>query len=119
MDRMSLFAGILHTPETPCKLTHCLHTAEVAGSIPASPPLTQRQPYVTCDSGDASSILVILLTRWLQQYVSRQCGDPLQPNAHRRVGFEVEATLGGDGRVNVEGDIGYCGAVSDEELVVA
>ena len=36
-----------------------------------------------------------------------------------RVGFEVEATLGGDGRVNVEGDIGYCGAVSDEELVVA
>ena len=31
----------------------------------------------------------------------------------------VEATLGGDGRVNVEGDIGYCGPISHEDLMVA
>jgi hypothetical protein len=31
------FAGILQAPETFSKLSHCFHTAEVAGSNPASP----------------------------------------------------------------------------------
>src|SRR3712207_3958530 len=37
IDQMPLFAGILQAPETSSKLSHCFHTAEVAGSIPASP----------------------------------------------------------------------------------
>jgi hypothetical protein len=102
-----------------CSGECCLHTAEVAGSIPASPALTQRQSCVTCDLDYASGILVSLLTGRLQRHVSGQGGDPVQPNAHRRVGSEVEAALGGDGRVNVEGDVGYGGAISDEELAVA
>jgi hypothetical protein len=36
---MPLFTGILQSPETFCKLSHCFHTAEIAGSIPASPTL--------------------------------------------------------------------------------
>ena len=36
---MSLFAGILQGPGTSSKLSYCLHTAEVAGSNPASPTL--------------------------------------------------------------------------------
>src|ERR687893_56863 len=34
---MRLFAGILQAPETSSNLSRCLHTAEVAGSKPASP----------------------------------------------------------------------------------
>src|SRR5829696_743354 len=83
---------------------------------PSIAALTQRQSCVTCDSGYASGILLTLLTGRPQRHVSGQGGDPLQPNAHRRVGSEVEAALEGDGRVNVEGDVGYCGAISDEEL---
>jgi hypothetical protein len=64
-------------------------------------------------------VLVILPTRRLQRYIHRQGGNPLQPCAQRRVGFEVEAALGGDGWVNVEGDIGYCGPISHEDLMVA
>ena len=33
MSQIPLFAGILQAPETSSKLPHCLHTAEVAGSI--------------------------------------------------------------------------------------
>jgi hypothetical protein len=33
----SVFAGILQAPETSTRLSHCLHTAEDAGSNPASP----------------------------------------------------------------------------------
>src|SRR5215210_30438 len=83
---------------------------------PSIAALTQRQSCITCDSGYALGILVTLLTGRPQRHVSGQGGDPLQPNAHRRVGSEVEATLMGDGRVNVEGDVGYCGAISNEEL---
>jgi hypothetical protein len=64
----------------------------------------------------ASCHLKTLLTRRLQRYVPGQGGDPPQPGAHPRVGFEVEATLLGNGRVNVEGDVGHGGAISDEEL---
>src|SRR5215217_3938163 len=113
---MSRIAGRGHTRwNVVCRL----HTAEVAGSNPASPTLAQQRSCVTCDSDDASSILVTLLTGRLQRHVSGQGGDPVQPNAHRRVGFEVESALGGDGRVDVEGDVGHCGAISDEELAVA
>jgi hypothetical protein len=38
-----LFAGVLQAPERPSKPSHCFHTAEVAGSIPASP--TWRKPF--------------------------------------------------------------------------
>ena len=60
-----------------------------------------------------------LLTRRLQRHVPGQSGDTLQPSAHPRVGFEVEATLLGNGRVNVEGNVGHCGEISDEELTLA
>jgi hypothetical protein len=33
----SPFAGLWQAPETSSKLSHCFHTAEVAGSNPASP----------------------------------------------------------------------------------
>src|SRR3712207_4093752 len=36
---MPLFAAILHGPESSSKLSDCFHTAEVAGSNPASPTL--------------------------------------------------------------------------------
>src|SRR5919112_1785431 len=36
-QRIGTFAGILQAPEIPSKLSCCLHTAEVAGSNPASP----------------------------------------------------------------------------------
>ena len=37
MWRISIIAGILQSPESSSKLSCCLHTAEVAGSNPASP----------------------------------------------------------------------------------
>src|SRR5215208_2741602 len=37
-----LFAGILQAWETSSKLSYCLHTAEDAGSIPASPTQKKR-----------------------------------------------------------------------------
>jgi hypothetical protein len=89
------------------------------GFDPSIATLTQRQSCVTCDAEGASSILLPLLTGLLQRHVTRQGGDPVQPSAHRRVGFEVDSALRGDGRVNVEGDVGHCGAISNEELAVA
>src|SRR3954447_6701409 len=86
----------------------------------ASPTLTEQHSYVTCGSGGAAGLLVNnLLTGRLQRYVSGQGDDPVQPCTHRRVGVEVEATLGSEGRVNVESNVGHCGAISDEELTVA
>src|SRR5918997_3178238 len=40
MDQIPLFAGILQAPETSSKPSRCLHTAEAAGSNPASPTST-------------------------------------------------------------------------------
>jgi hypothetical protein len=71
------------------------------------------------DLGGASGLLVALLTGRLQRHVPGQGGNPVQPNAHPRVGFEVEATLVGDRRVNVEGDVSDRGTISDKELAVA
>jgi hypothetical protein len=116
---MSSFAAILQAPESSGKLSYRFCTAEVRGSNPASPTLTQRQSFLTCDSDDVSSVRLTLLIGWLQRHVSRQGGDPVQPSAHRRVGCEVESALRGHRRVNVEGDVGYSGAISDEELAVA
>ena len=97
----------------------CLHTAEVAGSNPASPTLIQRQSCVTSNSDGASVLPVTLLTGRLQRHIPWQGGDPVQPSTHRRVGFEVEAALMGNGRVNVEGDVGHRRVISDAELAVA
>jgi hypothetical protein len=114
-----VFAAILQASEISSKVSCRLCTAEVRGSNPASPTLTQRQSFLTCDSDDVSSVRLTLLIGRLQWHVSRQGGDPVQPSAHHRVGFEVESPLRGDRRVNVEGDVGHCWAISDEELAVA